>query len=104
MRRRSEDQTLFDIGRRIAELREDGGHTQQVLADKVGLSPQRLRELEAGAHNPSVRTLYRVAAGLGVEIDALFVMPRSRLRRGPGRPRSKPLTTKATKTSKTANS
>lgn len=86
MPRRSEDQVLFDVGRRVAELRETGALTQQNLADAVGLSPQRVREIEAGTHNPSVRTLDRIAKGLAVEIAALFEVPASRARRGPGRP------------------
>ncbi len=86
MRARTEDEVLFDLGRRVAELRQGAGQTQQVLADAMGVSPQRLREIEAGTHNPSVRSLVRVAAGLGVEVGALFEPPRSRERRGRGRP------------------
>jgi len=82
---------LFDLGRRIAELREGGGRTQQILADSVGVSPQRLREIESGAHNPSVRSLVRLADALGVPLAALFELPASRERRGPGRPRKAPL-------------
>lgn len=87
MHRRSENQVLFDVGRRVAELRAAGALTQQNLADAVGLSPQRVREIEAGTHNPSVRTLYRIAEGLGVEVGALFDVPTSRERQGRGRPR-----------------
>lgn len=86
MRRRSENQVLFDLGRRVAELRAERALTQQNLADAIGLSPQRVREIEAGTHNPSVRTLHRIAKGFDVEIGTLFELPVSRVRSGPGRP------------------
>lgn len=81
---------LLGIGRRIAELRTSSGLSQQVVADRVNSTPQRLREVESGRHNPSVLTLRRIAEALGVEIVELFRPPVSRVRPGPGRPRKVP--------------
>lgn len=62
------------------------GQTQEKLAEKLGVTPPRLRELEAGRANPSVLTLLRVGKALGVTVAALFEPPESRARPGPGRP------------------
>ena len=81
---------LFDIGRRIAELRMAAGLTQETLSERFGSTPGRLREIESGRHNPSIVSLSRVAEGLGVELVELFQPPASRVRPGPGRPPKAP--------------
>lgn len=86
VRRRSEKQVIFDIARRVAELRAERALTQQDLADAFGLSPKRIRQMESGTRSPSIRTLCNVARVFNVEIAALFEIPASRERKGPGRP------------------
>ena len=85
-----EREMLLGIGRRIAELRVDSELTQQEVAQRIGSTPQRLRELESGRHNPSVLSLRRIADALGTELVELFRAPVSRVRPGPGRPRKIP--------------
>ncbi len=85
-RSKSERRTLLGIGRRIAELRIAANLTQQTLAEMLGVTEPRLRELESGRNNTSILTLHRVATALGVALPALFEEPASRVRPGPGRP------------------
>ncbi len=77
---------IANVGRRVAELREAAGLTQQSFADRMELSPQYLRRVESGGVNLSIKSLVRFADGLGVELFELFEAPRRRGRRNPGRP------------------
>ena len=54
------------VGRNAARLREEAGLTQEQLAERCGLSQQYLSGLESGRRNPTVVTLYEIAAALGV--------------------------------------
>ena len=83
------DQVLFDIGRRIAELRQDHGWTQEQLAEHAEFSTSYLQRLEAGSENLTIRSLVAVAALFGVQAEDLFRPPKSRERSRGGRPRSK---------------
>jgi len=79
---------LFQIGRRIAELRAASDMTQERFAEKAGITPQYLQRVEAGNENLTIRSLERFSVLLGVSIDDLFQMP-SNLSTRPGRPRNK---------------
>jgi len=57
---------------RIKELREKQGLTQQVLADKVGVTRQTILFLEKGKYNPSLRLAYKIARVFGVTIEDVF--------------------------------
>jgi putative transcriptional regulator len=57
---------------RIKELREKHGLTQQVLADKVGVTRQTILFLEKGKYNPSLRLAYKIARVFGVTIEDVF--------------------------------
>jgi len=56
----------------IRKLRKGRGLTQSGLARKTGLSQSYLSQVERGARVPSVRTLRRIAATLGVPVGALL--------------------------------
>lgn len=59
----------LDLGRRIKELREQQGLTQQGLADKAGLSRIYVQKLEAGEReSPSWDALERIAQALGATL------------------------------------
>ena len=59
----------LDLGRRIKELREQQGLTQQALADKAGLSRIYVQKLEAGEReSPSWDALERIARALGATL------------------------------------
>ena len=57
---------------RIKELREKYRLTQEVLAEKVGVTRQTILFLEKGKYNPSLRLAYKIARVFGVTIEDVF--------------------------------
>jgi putative transcriptional regulator len=57
---------------RIRELREKNRLTQEILADKVGVTRQTILFLEKGKYNPSLRLAYKIARVFGVMIEEVF--------------------------------
>jgi transcriptional regulator with XRE-family HTH domain len=64
-----------NLGRRIAQLREERGFDREELSERVGLSPSGLGYLERGATNTRTEVLERLALALGVDPADLFVFP-----------------------------
>jgi|HubBroStandDraft_1064217.scaffolds.fasta_scaffold897877_1 transcriptional regulator with XRE-family HTH domain len=64
------------VGRRIKELRQEKGWSQQLLADHAELERAHLSRLEEGKREPGLRVLDRIARALDVEVEDL-------VRRGP---------------------
>lgn len=60
------------LARRIYESRKIMGVTQEVLADKLGITPQSISRWENGQSRPDVDMLPKLAAIFGTTIDALF--------------------------------
>lgn len=56
---------------RIEKLRKDKGLTQEQLADKAGLHRAYFWDIESG-RNISIKTAYKVAKALGVNLAQLF--------------------------------
>jgi transcriptional regulator with XRE-family HTH domain len=65
-------QVTKDVGKRIRELRTGKSLTQEVLADRTGLTPKFISEVECGKTNPSLRTLEKIAGVLKVGIPDLL--------------------------------
>ena len=61
------------IMRAIIEGREDRDLTQQQLAEATGIAQADISRLENGTGNPSLRTLKRLAAGMGMTLKLEFV-------------------------------
>lgn len=61
------------IMRAIAEGREERDMTQQQLAEATGITQADISRLESGTANPSLRTLKRLAAGMGMALKVEFV-------------------------------
>lgn len=62
------------VGRRVRELRERAGMTQEQLAAASGdLSRAYLGMLERGEKGVGLDTLHRIAVGLGVPMSEFFV-------------------------------
>ncbi len=59
-------------GDSIRRLREEKGLTQRELAERAGLSPSYVNEIENGRKRPSLRVLNRLAGGLGVPAGVLM--------------------------------
>ncbi|MBX3230669.1 MAG: helix-turn-helix transcriptional regulator [Labilithrix sp.] len=82
------DRVIEDVGRRVAEVRRELGWTQQQAAEHLRMPLKNLQRIEAGM-NLTIRTLTRVARGLGVRTRDLLDEPKSRERRRRGRPTTK---------------
>ena len=63
------------FGARVRELRNRAGLTQADLAERCGdgVEMQRIGELERGEQNATLKTVQRLAKGLGCEPAALFL-------------------------------
>ena len=62
------------LGRRMAALRRDRALSLDRLAQASGVSKGMLVQIEAGRANPSIATLCRAAAGLGVAVAELLAL------------------------------
>lgn len=60
------------IGKSIHALRAERGLSLRALGMMVGVHYNQILKIEQGVANPSIRTLYRIAEGLEVEIEDLL--------------------------------
>lgn len=60
------------VGERIKALRLERGLQQRQLAEKSGLTPSMVSQIESGRLTPSLHTLGKLAGALGVPIASLF--------------------------------
>lgn len=63
----------FQIIRGIIEGRKATGLTQEQLAKATGIDQANISKLQNGTANPSLRTLKRLAAGMGMALKVEFV-------------------------------
>lgn len=63
---------MTSLGQRIKSLRAERRLQQRQLAEKAGLTPSMLSQIESGRLTPSLHTLGKLAGGLGVPIATLF--------------------------------
>ena len=63
----------FSIIQAMIDARKASGMTQKQLADKTGIAQADISKLERGNANPSLRTLQRLAAGMGMQVKIEFV-------------------------------
>lgn len=62
----------FQVIKAILEARKSQNLTQQDLAEKTGIDRTDISKLENGNANPSLKTLKRLAAGLGMTLQIQF--------------------------------
>jgi transcriptional regulator with XRE-family HTH domain len=60
------------FGKHVKSLRRARGMTQEALAERSELSADTIRRLEHGAFSPSLMTLAKLCAGLGLMLSTLF--------------------------------
>ena len=60
------------LGLQNKKIREKKNLTQQKLADKVGIHLSYIGNIEIGAKQPSLETLFRIAEELEVKVSDLF--------------------------------
>jgi transcriptional regulator with XRE-family HTH domain len=57
---------------RLRYIREQGGYSQQNLADESGVSQHTISEIELGRRKPQGRTLRKLAGALNVEVRDFY--------------------------------
>ena len=62
----------FSIMQAMIDARKSSGLTQKQLAERTGIAQSDISKLEGGNANPSLRTLQRLAAGMGMRIKIEF--------------------------------
>ena len=63
---------MTSLGARIKALRLERDLQQRQLAEKAGLTPSMVSQIESGRLTPSLPTLGKLAGALGVPIGSLF--------------------------------
>jgi transcriptional regulator with XRE-family HTH domain len=64
---------MVKLGQRIRAIREERGLTQQAVARSAGIATDMVSRLENGHYtSPGLRTLLRIAEGMGVSLGALL--------------------------------
>jgi transcriptional regulator with XRE-family HTH domain len=63
---------VTSLGRRIKALRLERSLQQRQLADKAGLTPSMVSQIESDRLTPSLHTLGKLAGAFGVPIASLF--------------------------------
>jgi len=60
------------FGRRVRDLRQAAGLSQEELAFKAGIHRTYLGGIERGERNPALKNIAAIAEALGVNITELF--------------------------------
>lgn len=67
----------FSIIQALLDARKNSGLTQMDLAERTGIAQADISKLENGNANPSLKTLQRLAEGMGMRLKVEFVPVRS---------------------------
>jgi len=62
----------FSIIQAMIDARKNSGLTQKQLSERTGIAQSDISKLENGNANPSLRTLQRLAAGMGMQLKIEF--------------------------------
>lgn len=62
----------FAIIQAMIDARKASGLTQRELSERTGIAQGDISKLENGSANPSIRTLQRLAAGMGMKLQLAF--------------------------------
>mgnify|MGYP000837424063 FL=1 len=66
-------QPELTIAQAMIDARKESGLTQKQLSERTGIAQADISKLERGNANPSLRTLQRLAAGMGMNVKIEFV-------------------------------
>lgn len=82
--RAEHDRTTFanDVAIRVLRYRTEHGLTQTAFGKLTGLRQPHVARLESGEHEPSLATLARLSAGLGVNFTVDIHLGGVQLRKG----------------------
>ena len=62
----------MDVIRAIVDAHTAQNFTQKELAERTGINQADISKLENGTANPSIRTLRRLADGMGMKMKLVF--------------------------------
>lgn len=62
------------LGKRIKQLRQQRGWSQEHLANEAGMHRTYMWGIERGVRNPSLRHLVCIADALAIPISELFIL------------------------------
>ena len=62
----------YAIIQAMIDARKSSGLTQKQLSERTGITQGDISRLENGNANPSLRTLRRLAEGMGMKLDISF--------------------------------
>lgn len=65
-------QVLLELGKRMRNLREKQGFSQEAFADHCGLHRTAISLIERGKRVPSLTTLLTISSGFGVSVSELL--------------------------------
>jgi len=65
------EKILLPIGDIVKEIRKDNQMTLKILSEKSGVSKAMLSQIESDKVNPTISTVWKIATGLGVDINEL---------------------------------
>jgi transcriptional regulator with XRE-family HTH domain len=60
------------LGKRIRDLRQNKGFSQESFADHCGLHRTYMGAIERGEHNLTIQTAITIARGLGITVSKLL--------------------------------
>ena len=67
----------FSIMQAMIDARKASGLTQKQLSERTGIAQADISKLESGNANPSLKTLQRLAAGMGMKVKVEFLPARN---------------------------
>lgn len=62
----------FSLMQTMIDARKSSGLTQKQLSERTGIAQSDISKLESGNGNPSMRTLERLAKGMGMRVQIEF--------------------------------
>lgn len=80
---------LRNVGRRVAELRQARGWTQEQLAEAASVTVGYVRRIEGGAENLTLESIVRLANLFKVGLDEIITAP-AKTKATRGRPPKSP--------------
>lgn len=67
-----EEKLIKKFGMTLAKLRKEKNVSQEELAWKAGIGDNQVGRIERSEHNPSLKTIIKIAIALEVEVRELF--------------------------------
>ena len=64
----------MNIGKTIKEIRKRRGLKQNFIAEKTGISPEHMSNIESGNKNATIETLNKISMALNMPLFALILL------------------------------